>query len=225
MTSPTSFYRLDVRNLVIERLSKRPDTFRVPALNLDMFTVRDFLTHDECAGLMEMIDRGKEPSTVLGAHPDPDYRTSESCNLDPGHPLIRQIEGKITSLMGIAPEHGETIQGQRYAVGQQFKAHHDFFFTDQAYWQEMQKVGGQRTWTAMVFLNQPEAGGQTYFEKAGVKVTPRTGNLLTWNNLDQLGEPNLFSLHQGLPVEAGLKYIITKWYRERRWGYPDPDEA
>jgi prolyl 4-hydroxylase len=27
----------------------------------------------------------------------------------------------------------------------------------------------------------------------------------------------MFALHQGLPVEAGLKYIITKWYRERPW--------
>jgi prolyl 4-hydroxylase len=50
-----------------------------------------------------------------------------------------------------------------------------------------------------------------------VKIAPKRGNLLAWNNLDPLGEPNEQSLHQGLPVEAGLKYIITKWYRERPW--------
>jgi len=120
--------------------------------------------------------------------------------------------------MGIPTEQGETIQGQRYAVGQQFKQHHDFFFTDQPYWQTEKDMGGQRTWTAMIFLNQPEAGGETYFEKAGIKVAPRTGTLLTWYNLDQRGEPNLNSLHEGRPVAAGVKYIITKWYRERRWG-------
>ena len=135
---------------------------------------------------------------------------------------MKSIEEKINALMGIDPVQGESIQGQRYAPGQQFKPHHDFFYTDQAYWQEMDKVGGQRTWTAMVFLNEPEAGGQTNFPKANIRITPRTGNLLTWNNMDEYGEPNPYSLHQGMPVEAGVKYVITKWYRERRWGYGSP---
>lgn len=130
---------------------------------------------------------------------------------------MQSIEDKLTSLIGIDPAHGETIQGQRYAVGQQFKPHHDFFYPDQPYWEEQNASGGQRTWTAMIFLNQPEAGGQTCFEKAGVRVTPRAGNLLAWNNLDDAGDPNDISLHQGMPVQAGTKYIITKWYRERPW--------
>jgi len=220
----TALYRVSVRNHVIEQLRGNPSAFQLPASNLDMFTVREFLTREECDGLITLIDQGKQPSTVLGESDDPDYRTSESCNLDPANPLVRQIEGRITELMGIAPDHGETIQGQRYAVGQQFKAHHDFFYTSESYWEREDLVGGQRTWTAMMFLNQPEAGGQTYFEKAGVRISPRPGNLLCWNNLDPAGEPNMFSLHQGLPVEAGVKYIITKWFRERRWG-ASPAEA
>jgi len=24
-------------------------------------------------------------------------------------------------------------------------------------------------------------------------------------------------LHQGMPVEQGVKYVLTKWYRERPW--------
>ena len=156
---------------------------------------------------------------MLAPSEDPEFRTSESCNLDPTDPVVKSVEAKLTDLLGINPLHGETIQGQRYAVGQQFKAHHDFFYRDQPYWEAMEKTGGQRTWTAMVFLNEPEGGGQTFFEKAGIKVAPRTGNLLAWNNMDVIGEPNPFSLHQGLPVTAGVKYIITKWHRERPWGY------
>ena len=45
----------------------------------------------------------------------------------------------------------------------------------------------------------------------------RPGNLLAWNNLDAIGEPNFHSIHQGMPVAAGVKYIITKWHRERPW--------
>ena len=46
---------------------------------------------------------------------------------------------------------------------------------------------------------------------------PSAGNLLAWNNLDAIGEPNFHSIHQGMPVTAGVKYIITKWHRERPW--------
>ena len=211
--------RANVGMAVRERLLSHIGAFQVPAPGLDLFAVRHFLTEEECDGLMAMIDEGKQPSTVLGEHPDPEYRTSESCNLNRSDPLVEQVERKITALMGIAPENGETIQGQRYAPGQQFKAHHDFFFTDQPYWEREEPVGGQRTWTAMMFLNVPEAGGQTFFPRVGVKITPRRGNLLAWNNLDDAGEPNFQSMHQGMPVEAGVKYVITKWYRERHWGH------
>ena len=156
---------------------------------------------------------------MLAPTADPEFRTSESCNLDPFDPVVQGVEAKLTGLLGIDPLHGETIQGQRYAVGQQFKPHHDFFYKSQPYWPDQERQGGQRTWTAMIFLNEPEGGGQTAFEKAGLKVAPRTGNLLAWNNLDAIGEPNHFSLHQGMPVLAGTKYIITKWHCERPWGY------
>lgn len=203
--------------VVAQRLLSNPGVFKVPAIGLDLFVVRDFLPAKECAGLMRMIDRKRKPSVVLG-YSDSDFRTSETCDLDPTKTLVQTVEEKLARLTGIDPARGETIQGQRYAVGQQFKPHHDFFFTDQPYWQEQEKLGGQRTWTAMIFLNMPEAGGQTFFESAGVRITPRAGTLLAWNNLDGAGMPNPYSLHQGTAVEAGLKYIVTKWYRERDWG-------
>lgn len=211
-------YRAEIGAWVKRRLLHKPNVFQVPATDLDIFVARAFLDSAECKGLIELIDRNRRPSKVLADNPDPLYRTSESCDLDPRHPLVATIEDKITALMGIQPELGEAIQGQRYAVGQEFKPHHDFFYVDQPYWPAQQRSGGQRTWTAMVFLNEPEAGGQTAFVKADLRITPRAGNLLTWNNLDALGEPNLQSLHQGMPVEAGLKYVITKWYREQPWG-------
>lgn len=210
-------YKAEIGAWVRNRLQKTAGALKLPSRNLDIFVVRDFLTHDECRELRKRIDAHRQPSGVLGDLPDPEYRTSESCNLNPHEPFVKTIEEKITGLMGIDPVQGESIQGQRYAVGQQFKPHHDFFYTDQQYWEEMEKVGGQRTWTAMMFLNEPEQGGQTNFPHANIRVTPRTGNLLTWNNLDEYGEPNRYSLHQGMPVEAGVKYVITKWYRERPW--------
>lgn len=204
---------------VRDRLSAAPGIYHAPVEGIDIFLLADFLTPDECAALIGRIDESRQPSQVLAPIDDPDYRTSETCNLDPRDPVIRAVETRITALIGIDPRHGETIQGQRYAAGQQFKPHHDFFHTDQPYWAEQERIGGQRTWTAMIFLNQPEAGGHTKFQHVGIEIVPRTGSLLAWNNLDAAGEMNPYSLHQGMPVTVGVKYIITKWYRERPWGF------
>ncbi|HEX8643045.1 MAG TPA: 2OG-Fe(II) oxygenase [Allosphingosinicella sp.] len=216
-------YRAAVGEYVRNRLARTPDTFRLPVKQADLYVVRDFLSHDECAALIAQIEANRFPSGVLSDDPDPSYRTSDSANFDRYDPLVAGIEAKISQLMGIQPELGETVQGQRYDVGQQFKPHHDFFYTNQNYYKKEAETGGQRTWTAMIFLNEPEAGGQTAFPELDLKVTPRTGNLLAWNNMDLLGQPNHFTLHQGMPVIAGLKYIITKWYRERPWCAPVKD--
>jgi prolyl 4-hydroxylase len=210
-------YRINVGHSVRERLLGEPRALKLPTPLLDVFVVRQFLSPAECAELIGLIDKNRVPSTLLAPTDDPDYRSSESCNLAPWDPIVRRIENKLVHLLDIDFELGETIQGQRYAVGQQFKPHHDFFYRNTVYWDEMQRTGGQRTWTAMAFLNTPEEGGHTNFPQAGIKVAPVAGNLLVWNNLDAAGEPNMNTLHQGMPVLAGTKYIITKWHRERPW--------
>ena len=216
-------YRITLGAYVKARLQVNPKAFRIPCNNLlDIYIVRDFLDERDCRELIALIDRDNEPSKLLSYNGDQEFRTSYSCNVEPSDPTVLRVEGKITSLMGIDPKHGETIQGQRYQVGQQFKPHFDFFHYGEAYWEEMMRTGGQRTWTAMVFLNDVEGGGETNFTNCAAKVTPRRGNLLCWNNMDAIGQPNSFAMHQGCPVTAGTKYLITKWYRERPWTYTGP---
>jgi prolyl 4-hydroxylase len=181
---------------------------------LDLFVVRSVLPPDLCTRLIGLVDRTAVPSEIMAPHPDPDFRTSYSGNVPAGHPVVAEADRLIHQVVGIQPELGEPIQGQRYAVGQQFKPHWDYFLPGEAYFPTSQKQGGQRTWTAMAFLNEPEAGGHTNFTEVGVSIRPRTGNLLVWNNLTPEGELNTRSMHQGMPVTAGVKYVITKWHRE-----------
>jgi prolyl 4-hydroxylase len=75
---------------------------------------------------------------------------------------------------------------------------------------------GQRSWTAMIYLNQPEEGGATRFKTIGKTVQAETGKLLAWNNLLPTGEPNPATLHQGMKVRRGTKYVLTKWFRVGR---------
>ena len=66
----------------------------------------------------------------------------------------------------------------------------------------------------MIYLNQPEDGGATRFKTIGKTVQPETGKLLAWNNLLPDGRPNPATLHQGMKVRRGTKYVLTKWFRE-----------
>ena len=109
---------------------------------------------------------------------------------------------------------GEPIQGQRYAPGQEFKPHTDTFNPGGEDFYRFCTDQGQRTWTAMVYLNQPEDGGATRFKTIGKTVQPETGKLLAWNNLLPDGRPNPATLHHGMKVRRGTKYIITKWFRQ-----------
>lgn len=206
-----------------DRLRSHPGVKRVPSARLELFIKDRFLAPDLCAALIRLIDLDRRPSTVADFNGDPTFRTSETCDLDPEQPAVRELETLLAAFNGIDPAHGEPVQGQRYAVGQEFKAHTDWFNPHGADWEKYCSVAGQRTWTFMVYLNNVEAGGGTRFTDLGKIIRPEAGKLLCWNNRKPDGGGamigNVATMHQGMKVRQGVKYVITKWYRERPWGW------
>lgn len=202
---------------VRNRLANRSDVHRIPVEPVELFAFGDFLSGAECGKLCEMIDAVAQPSTLHEVDYATGFRTSFSGNLDPYDPFVARISKRIDDLLGLVAEIGEPIQGQRYLPGQQFKPHNDWFYTTESYWPEEEARGGQRSWTAMVYLNAVEEGGATAFTTLGIEIEPRQGVLLLWNNALPDGRPNEATLHAGTPVVRGVKYIITKWYRTRQW--------
>ncbi len=195
-----------------------PGMRRLPHDGIELFALRQFLTRLECKGLIDLIDARRRPSTIADANGDPVFRTSETCDLDSGHPLVAALDAKLAWISGVAPAHGEPLQGQRYEAGQEFKAHTDYFEPDGADYATYCSIAGQRSWTFMVYLNAVPSGGGTRFEHIGRTIEPDEGALLIWNNRLADSTPNPATLHHGLPVRKGVKYVITRWYRERPWG-------
>ena len=202
---------------VAGRLAANPAVTRASIDTADIHYHRDFLPAAQCAALIRLIDANRRPSTLLSENPDAQFRTSESCDMDRWSPDVRPTDEAIAGLLGIDASNGETMQGQRYAPGQQFRAHHDYFHAGESYYDQVVQAGGQRTWTAMIYLNDVEEGGATWFPQAGIRVAPKRGLLLAWNNMSPDGSPNTATLHEGMPVVAGTKYIVTKWFREGSW--------
>lgn len=204
---------------IIARLSAQPGIQRVPSPKLTLFIQRDFLDARECAALIGRIDADRRPSTIADPNGDTAFRTSETCDLSDADPLVAAINRRLADATGLDPAHGEPLQGQRYAVGQEFKAHTDYFEPTGTDFARYCSVAGNRTWTLMVYLNTPEAGGATRFKAIDKTIQPESGKLIGWNNRRPDNTPNPATIHHGMKVRAGVKYVITKWYRERPWGW------
>ncbi|HOA48795.1 MAG TPA: 2OG-Fe(II) oxygenase [Novosphingobium sp.] len=203
---------------VRERLAADPSVEKVPVEAAEIWAVAEFLSPAECDRLIGLVDAGAKPSGLLTDGYGTGWRTSYSGDVDPTDPFVMMIERRIDDLLGIPHEWGETIQGQRYEPGQEFREHMDWFWTKAKYWKDEARRGGQRGITAMAYLNDVEAGGATEFLNLGISIAPQRGALIVWNNAGIDGSLNQATLHAGRPVEAGVKYVITKWYRSRKWG-------
>jgi prolyl 4-hydroxylase len=197
-----------------KRLRATAGVQRVPTRELELFVVRHFLDEETCAALIEMIDAKRRPSDIVDDSGVANFRTSETCDLDSTDGLVAQVDEKFSELLGISLDHGEPLQGQRYAPGQEFRPHTDTFNPGGYDFYVHTANQGQRTWTAMAYLNEPEDGGATRFKKIGKTIQPETGKLLAWNNLNPDGTPNGATIHQGMKVRRGTKYVLTKWFRE-----------
>jgi prolyl 4-hydroxylase len=203
---------------LVAHLRAQAGVQRVPSPKLTLFLRKGFLEPELCAAIVALVEAQRRPSTLSDPNGDAAFRTSETCDLDPANPAVIEVEARIRAFSGLNPAHGEPMQGQRYAVGQEFKGHTDYFEPAGVDYARYCSVAGQRTWTVMIYLNEPEAGGATRFKTIDKIVQPEVGKLLAWNNLRPDGTPNPATIHQGMKVRAGVKYVITKWFREREWG-------
>ncbi|MBL4857836.1 MAG: 2OG-Fe(II) oxygenase [Erythrobacter sp.] len=202
-----------------ELLISRAGVQRLPSDKIELFQLRNFASPDLCRRLIELIEKDRRPSTLADAGDDHYLRTSETCDLEPEEPAVREMEAMLAALNGIDPAYGEPLQGQRYDIGQEFKPHCDYFNRGGRDWDKYCAVAGQRTWTFMVYLNEVDAGGATRFKAVKKTFQPETGKLVCWNNMRPDGRENPNTIHHGMKVRLGVKYVITKWYRELPWGW------
>ncbi|HET8763497.1 MAG TPA: 2OG-Fe(II) oxygenase, partial [Gemmatimonadales bacterium] len=141
-----------------------------------------------------------------------DRRTSAGMFFRLGEsPLIERIEGRLAALLGVPVSHGEGLQVLHYGPGQEYEPHYDWFDPSQPGFDAVTAHGGQRVASIVMYLNTPEEGGGTDFPQAGLTVTALRGSAVYFS----YGTGDTASLHAGLPVRHGEKWIATKWLRER----------
>jgi len=192
-----------------------PNARKVPTDLAEMYLLDDFLNRQECETLIQLIQSRLRPSEIATSNEsdiDGGYRTSRTCDLgNLSDAFTQEIDARICKMIGIDASYSEVIQGQYYDVGQEFKAHTDYFEADQ--FQAYAATRGQRTYTFFIYLNDVEEGGETEFLNLGIKIKPQRGRAVIWNSLTPQGVPNPNTIHQAHPVIRGYKCVITKWFR------------
>ena len=172
------------------------------------------LTKDECEQLINSVKDKLNDANVLG-RPNNNYRTAKQTWIHENNPLTLKIKNIVLHKTNLPVENQEAIHIVKYEVGGEYKAHHDFFHPNTDYYDNATKTGGQRKYSCLFYLNDNFKGGETGFPKQDLKIKPALGKLLIWDNLYKDGSPNHESLHAGLPVEEGEKWICIVWVREK----------
>lgn len=190
-----------------------------PALRV----LENILSAQECDELIALAQpRLKRALTVAsdGSNQVDQRRTSEGMFFGLNElPLVARIEQRLSALLDIPVNHGEGLQILHYLPGQEYEPHFDWFDPDQPGYDTITAAGGQRIASVVMYLNTPLRGGGTAFPELRLTVTARRGTAVyfAYEGGDQ------HSLHAGLPVQRGEKWIATKWLRERP--YRNPHQA
>ena len=144
-------------------------------------------------------------------------RTSSAMNFPPNLEdlVVFRLEERIAAWCRLALTLAEPLAVLRYRPGQEYRPHFDAFDEGTLAADAHGIRLGQRTVTALTYLNADFTDGATGFPALGVTVRPEAGQTLAFSNLDSKGTRNPLALHAGHPVGQGEKWLATLWFRER----------
>ena len=187
-----------------------------------IYAYEGFLTPEECDHFIQMGNAvGLERSQVAATESNSksEARTSYGNFLNTGDdPILKRVEERISLWSQLPVSNMEPFYLLRYQIGQEYKAHFDYFDPTIRGMDRYIGKAGQRTCTIVMYLHTPEGGGETAFPTAGLMVPAvRTTAVMFWSHtVDHVLDPH--SIHGSLPVTEGTKYCVTKWIRENRYG-------
>jgi prolyl 4-hydroxylase len=187
-----------------------------------IFTIEAFIQPEACAWFIEYARRRPEPSTVRDGATGLDVlssgrsaTTAGSSALEPD--LVLQLAKlRIAETIQTHVAHQEPTTILRYEPGQEYLAHYDLIRPqEEAAAEEELRTLGQRIATVLVYLNEGYEGGETYFPHLDWGFKGKTGDALIFWNMSATGERERLSLHAGLPVKAGEKWLLSQWVRAK----------
>ena len=187
-----------------------------------LYVVNNFLSNDECEAFIEAANGKLKPSTVISPdkHIQHESRTSENCWIEhDANEIVHEVSKRFSILVQMPIRNAEQYQLVYYKRGTEYKPHFDSFDFETEDGKKNWEPGGQRMITVIAYLNDVKEGGETGFPELGINVPPKKGDALVFHNTlqeDAAAYPriNPRSLHGGMPVINGEKWMVNLWVRE-----------
>jgi prolyl 4-hydroxylase len=127
----------------------------------------------------------------------------------------------IVQAARIPYSHIEAIDVYNYETGQFLAYHHDYPYDPRQI--NYYKHGGDRVGTGIFYLNDDFVGGETYFPKHNVSITPKTGSFLYFQQ-DYDEATNWSTIHESKKITVGTKWIASCFFSDRpRVGWSSRD--
>lgn len=185
--------------------------------DINLIEINNFLSDEDCEKVIDTARNILFPSVVTMEITDVvSNHKDRICQLawpkKQEYEVLQRISVKLSELTNLPIENQEPLQVIHYDVGGEYKSHFDAFCKES---ENIIKYGNRIT-SVIIYLNDVEEGGQTNFPKLDITINPTKGKCLIFNNL-QDGDRHPLSLHCGLPVTKGEKWIATTWIRERAY--------
>ncbi|MGA9227313.1 MAG: 2OG-Fe(II) oxygenase [Mesobacillus sp.] len=169
------------------------------------------LSYEECDELIRMSKDRLHRSKLADGREVDELRTSSCMFFEEGeNDFVARIEKRVSQIMNIPVEHGEGLQILNYQIGQEYKAHYDFFTS------KSKVINNPRISTLVMYLNDVEEGGETYFPKLNFSVSPQKGMAVYFEYFYDDQTLNDLTLHGGAPVIVGDKWAATQWMRRKK---------
>ena len=169
------------------------------------------LDDEECEALIQLSKDLLQRSKIGSTKEVSGIRTSSGAFLtDVNNNTLARVEKRVSAIMGIPTEHGEGLHILNYKPGQEYTEHLDYFTS-------ASKAGkNNRISTLVLYLNDVEEGGTTFFPKLNLTVCPQKGMAVYFEYFYNDPILNELTLHAGAPVVKGEKWIATQWMRRQK---------
>lgn len=218
--SVTKAYSFDSLLAAVESLERSVPGRQIRAAPL-LECIPDLLSPVEQRYLRLLAESRLQPAKIIdpltGRAQQLSYRSNSVATLGPelNDLALVLIERKLVRAAGGELVHAEPVSVLRYRAGEEYRPHRDYFDPRVQPQLFTPSQPGQRLRTVFCCLGEVEAGGETDFPRWGERIPARAGQAVVFDNVDQHGQPAPDSLHAGLPVTAGEKWLATIWLRER----------
>lgn len=140
--------------------------------------------------------------------------------------VSRDLTRRFSQYCHLPVDHFEPISVLRYGIDHEYTPHYDYFDPERIRRHEQNgDFGGQRLVTCLVHLVPADRGGSTWYEHGDIEVPERAGLGVIHYNAKPNGLPDEHSLHAGLPIKEGEKWLCRTSGREASLLFPDYREV